>query len=312
VGWIPDISAVQVKIDGGVNLVYGTDFVINVTSVGYTTDYANYSDNAINGSQNYHASKELFNYELELIDNDKLVGTNGGAPHSVQVTYDYDVFEEYRLRVDTFDGSTTNVQNLKVYNNATNEELSLSDVEGYEIIPVQYYTDQLTGLSYSNYYVSINGANIDYQLRFEYEYEDETAIQNFVANFQVGSHADDKIQITIPGTSIKQLDLRDVSVETIESSKDAMDTIDTAITTVLSYMSRLGSDVSRLTRTNSFIMRRIENAETSISYIKSSDMARNAMEMFKAKLLEQKNLKFLNYSNFSSLNPSVVINKTYN
>ncbi|MBP7652887.1 hypothetical protein KA977_05650 [Candidatus Dependentiae bacterium] len=314
IGWIIDYenttgSGMTVTLDG-TTLTYGTDYIVNLTDAGNTTDYLNPTP-PINRTQHYHSSKPVYNYELELINNGRLVGMDGAAQHELIATFDFDVFEEYKVSVNTLDGTTPGVRNIEIINQVTGLPLTEDLINGYELLDVEQYYDEVADITYSNYYISIHGSDNVGPHSVNYEFLDETEIDPFTAQIHSGPKSNEIINIVLPGASVKSLGVRELSLLTQQSSSEAMTAIDNALTQVTSNRAVIGSSVSRIMKTYNNLMYRMENTDYTLAQIKAADVAENAMEYFKAKLATAKTLNFYNYSNFRQLTPSTIITQFY-
>jgi len=105
--------------------------------------------------------------------------------------------------------------------------------------------------------------------------------------FQVGANAGDSIDVSISGATQEDLGTQSLDILTGENAQNALSAIDDAISAVSSTRGELGSTLTRFESTITGLDNLSENVSSSKSRIADADIASEASEMVKNRILQQ-------------------------
>lgn len=107
------------------------------------------------------------------------------------------------------------------------------------------------------------------------------------ASFQVGANAGESINVSVSGATQEDLGTQSLNILTGENAQNALSSIDEAISTVSSTRGELGATLNRFESAISSLGNVSENVSSSQSRIGDADIAAEASEMVKSRILQQ-------------------------
>ena len=107
------------------------------------------------------------------------------------------------------------------------------------------------------------------------------------ASFQVGANAGESIDVSISGATQEDLGTQSLNILTGENAQSALSSIDDALSAVSSTRGELGATLNRFESTITNLDSLSQSASSSQSRIGDADMAAEASEMVKNRVLQQ-------------------------
>ena len=120
-------------------------------------------------------------------------------------------------------------------------------------------------------------------------------------NLQVGSSAEEQINVSVKAVSSSdlQLDAGRISFDTSSDARDAMSTIDAAIEKVNSVRGDIGASVNRISSTIENLSNTQKNTKVVAGRVSDADIAGEATRRAKSQLLQQSGVAMLAHGNAS-------------